>query len=164
MLLRYVNAGAQMHAMSVLGGSQTEIAQDGHPMAYPTTVDRREHRPGTDPGHPGHHADAVPEAKVAVYEPAEHLDNNGQNTADPLQFAFGGMLTFLDTNAPPPSTDGVGPVSSHVAARPTRPTGCRPSPSPADLSGRPHRRLDGQPGRVRGRRRGHHRTRLRRRR
>ena len=37
-----------------------------------------------------------------------HLDNNGQHTADPLQFAFGGMLTFLDTNAPPPSTDGVG--------------------------------------------------------
>ena len=41
-----------------------------------------------------------PEAKVALYEAAGHLDNNGQSTADPLSFAFGGMLTFLDTAAP----------------------------------------------------------------
>ena len=41
-----------------------------------------------------------PEAKLAVYETAQHLDNNGQTTADPLQLAFGGMMTFLDTARP----------------------------------------------------------------
>ena len=34
MLLRYVNVGSQPHAMSVLGGYQLEVAQDGHPMKY----------------------------------------------------------------------------------------------------------------------------------
>jgi FtsP/CotA-like multicopper oxidase with cupredoxin domain len=34
MLLRYVNAGLQAHAMSTLGLSQTIIAQDGQPFAY----------------------------------------------------------------------------------------------------------------------------------
>ena len=64
-----------------------------------------------------------PEAKLAVYEPAQHLDNDSQHTADPLQTAFGGMMTFLDTAAPPPSTDGVGPVSV---------THARVSPNPSD--------------------------------
>ncbi len=69
-----------------------------------------------------------PEAKLAVYEPAMHLDNNGQRTSSPQQFAFGGMLTFLDTNAPPPSTDGVGPVSTHVSVTPN------PSDARADVT------------------------------
>ena len=75
-----------------------------------------------------------PESKLAVYEPGERLDNNGQHTADPLQFAFGGMLTFLDTNAPPPSTDGVGPVSAHVTLSPNPSDGLAPVTVTADLS------------------------------
>ena len=37
------------------------------------------------------------------------------------------MMTFLDTNAPPPlDTDGVGPVSAHVdGVAPTPRTACR---------------------------------------
>ncbi|HEY2041745.1 MAG TPA: multicopper oxidase domain-containing protein [Jatrophihabitans sp.] len=132
-LLRYVNAGAQMHAMSVLGGSQTEIAQDGHAMAYPTTVTSQSIEAGQT-------FDALvtmpsgPESKIAVYEPAQHLDNNGQTTNDPLQFAFGGMLTFLDTNAAAPTTDSVGPVSSHITLSPNPSDGLADVTVTADLS------------------------------
>ncbi len=132
-LLRYVNAGSQTHAMSVLGGDQVEIAQDGHAMQYASTVTAESVAPGQT-------LDTVvtmptgPEAKLAVYEPAMHLDNNGQHTNDPLQFAFGGLLTFLDTAAPPPSTDGVGPVSSHITVSPNPSDGLGAVTVTADLS------------------------------
>ncbi len=126
-LLRYVNAGSQTHAMSLLGGDQVEIAQDGHQLRYQSTVTAE----SVDPGQT---LDVLvkmptgPEAKLAVYEPAQHLDNNGQHGADPTQIAFGGLLTFLDTNAPPPSTDGVGPSASHLKVSPN------PSDGKADVS------------------------------
>lgn len=132
-LLRYVNAGSQTHAIGVLGGDQQEIAQDGHPMAYPMTVTAESIDPGAT-------LDTLvtmptgPEAKLALYEPAMHLDNNGQHTGDQLQFAFGGMLTFLDTNAPPPSSDGIGPVSSHITVSPNPSDGLAPVTVTADLS------------------------------
>jgi FtsP/CotA-like multicopper oxidase with cupredoxin domain len=132
-LVRYLNAGAQTHAMSVLGANQLEIAQDGHRMSYPETMTAESIQPGQT-------VDALvkmptgPESKVAVYEPAEHLDNNGQKTNDALQFAFGGMLTFLDTNAPPPSADGVGPVSSHLTVSPNPSDGLADVTVTADLS------------------------------
>ena len=64
-----------------------------------------------------------PESKIAVFESAARLDNAGQTTADPLSVAFGGMMTFLDTNAPAPSLDEVGPVSTGVTATPNPATG-----------------------------------------
>ncbi|MDQ2749452.1 MAG: multicopper oxidase domain-containing protein [Actinomycetota bacterium] len=132
-LLRYVNAGSQMHAMSVLGGNQVEIAQDAHPMKFTTTVTAESIEPGQS-------LDTTvtmptgPESKLALYERAGHLDNNGQTNGDPLQLAFGGMLTFLDTNAPAPSTDGVGPVSSHIAVSPSPSDGLSNVLVTADLS------------------------------
>ncbi|MFK4087737.1 multicopper oxidase domain-containing protein [Kribbella sp. NPDC020789] len=132
-LLRYVNAGSVTHPMTVLGGVQTEIGQGGHPLHYAGTV-------AAESIEPGQTLDALvtmptgPEAKLALYEPARHLDNNGQHTADPDQFAFGGMLTFLDTNAPPPSTDGVGPVSTHLRVVPNPATGEVPVTVTADVS------------------------------
>ena len=132
-LLRYVNAGSLTHPMTVLGGLQTEIAQGGHPMHYATTV-------AAESIDPGQTLDTLvtmptgPEAKLTLYEPARHLDNNGQHTADPAQFAFGGMLTFLDSNAPPPSTDGVGPVSTHLRLAPNPATGQVPVVVTADVS------------------------------
>ncbi|HZX05551.1 multicopper oxidase domain-containing protein [Kribbella sp.] len=132
-LLRYVNVGSQTHPMTVLGGLQNELAQGGHPAHFATTV-------ASESIEPGQTLDAVvtmptgPEAKLALYESARHLDNNGQHTADPAQFAFGGMLTFLDTNAPPPSTDGVGPVSTHLRLAPNPATGEVPVTVTADLS------------------------------
>jgi FtsP/CotA-like multicopper oxidase with cupredoxin domain len=132
-LLRYVNVGSQTHPMTVLGGLQNEVAQGGHPAHYATTV-------ASESIEPGQTMDSLvsmptgPEAKLTLYESARHLDNNGQHTADPAQFAFGGMLTFLDTNAPPPSTDGVGPVSTHVRVAPNPATGQVPVTVTADLS------------------------------
>ncbi|MFF1819677.1 multicopper oxidase domain-containing protein [Kribbella sp. NPDC058245] len=132
-LLRYVNLGSLAHPMTVLGGLQTEIAQGGHAVHYSTTV-------AAESVDPGQTMDALvtmptgPEAKLALYETARHLDNNAQHTADPSQFAFGGMMTFLDTNAPPPSTDGVGPVSTHLRLSPNPSTGQSPVTVTADLS------------------------------
>ena len=116
-LLRYVNVGAQLHAMSVLGGPQTLLSEDGHPLANaePAVV------ASVDPGVTTDSLVTMPtgpESKVAVYESAAQLDNAGQTTADPTALAFGGMLTYLDTNAPPPSSDAVGPASTQVTAVP----------------------------------------------
>ena len=132
-LLRYVNVGSQTHSMSLLGDVQTQVAQDGHAMQYAATALVIAVNPGAT-------ADTLvtmptgPESKVALYEASEHLDNNGQTTADPLSLAFGGMLTFLDTAAPPPSTDIVGPVSSNVTAAPNPSDGLSPVTVTADLS------------------------------
>jgi FtsP/CotA-like multicopper oxidase with cupredoxin domain len=132
-LVRYVNVGSMTHPMTVLGGEQVEVAQGGHPAKYATTV-------AAESIEPGQTLDSLvtmpsgPESKLAVYETARHLDNNGQHTADPAQLAFGGMLTFLDTNAPPPSADGVGPVSSHIGLTPNPSTGLSPVTVTADLS------------------------------
>ena len=132
-LLRYVNVGSQTHSMSLLGGDQTQVADDGHPLRYAESAVTLAVEPGAT-------ADTIttmptgPEAKVALYEAAGHLDNNGQSTADPLSFAFGGMLTFLDTAAPPPSTDGVGPVSTHVTLSPNPSDAKSPVTVTADLS------------------------------
>ena len=132
-LLRYVNVGSQTHSMSLLGADQTQVAQDAHAMMYAETAVVMAVDPGAT-------ADTLvtmpsgPEAKIALYEAAGHLDNNGQATADPLAFAFGGMLTFLDTAAPPPSTDIVGPVSSHLTASPNPSNGLADVTVTADLS------------------------------
>ncbi|MDX6238045.1 MAG: hypothetical protein QOG10_2860 [Kribbellaceae bacterium] len=132
-LVRYVNVGSQTHPMGVLGGDQVEVAQGGHPAHYATTV-------AAESVDPGQTLDSLvtmptgPEAKLALYETARHLDNNGQQTANPVQVAFGGMLTFLDTNAPPPSADGVGPVSTHVRVSPNPSDGRAPVTVTADLS------------------------------
>ena len=132
-LLRYVNVGSQLHSMSLLGAVQTQVGQDGHALRYAEAEVAMAVVPGAT-------ADTLvtmptgPEAKVALYEAGGRLDNNGQSTADPLSFAFGGMLTFLDTAAPPPSTDVVGPVSSHVSATPNPSNGLTAVTVKADLS------------------------------
>src|SRR6478735_3974107 len=124
-LLRYVNAGTQLHPMSLLGGEQQLLSHDGHALGSPepsvvAAVD------------PGVTMDSLvtmptgPEAKLALFESAAQLDNGGQAAGvDPTSVAFGGMLTFLDTNAPPPSTDVVGPASTAVGV----------TPNPADGTG-----------------------------
>ncbi|HKC26500.1 MAG TPA: hypothetical protein VKB75_00680, partial [Jatrophihabitans sp.] len=106
---------------------------DGHRSQFTTTVTAESITPGMT-------LDTLvkmpsgPESKIALYENAQHLDNNGQNNGDPSQVAFGGMLTFLDTNAPPPSADGVGPVPAHVKASPNPSDGLSDVTVSADLS------------------------------
>ncbi len=134
LLLRYVNVGSQSHSMSLLGNDQTQVAQDGHAMKYPDTQVSAEVTPGST-------VDSIvsvppgSEAKYALYEANGRLDNNGQTTTiGGLSLAFGGMLTFLDTNAPAPSSDGVGPVSSHVTVSPNPSNGLADVTVTADLS------------------------------
>jgi len=132
-LLRYVNVGSQPHSMGLLGANQTQVGQDGHALRYAETA-------VVMPLPPGATADTIttmptgPESRIALYEAAGHLDNAGQTTADPLSFAFGGMLTYLDTAAPPPSTDIVGPVSSNIAVSPNPSDGLSDATVTADLS------------------------------
>lgn len=115
-LLRYLNAGASAHWLSLLNADQTVLANDAHALPYPTsevtatvnsgeTVDAVVRIPGTD---------ASPEARYTLFEPAQHLDTAGANVAGSTTVGFGGMMTYLDTNLPPVTGDTVGPAVSNV--------------------------------------------------
>jgi FtsP/CotA-like multicopper oxidase with cupredoxin domain len=93
-LMRYVNAGLQAHAMSTLGLAQTILAQDGSPYAHShkvvaetiatgQTLDTLVAIPSTAPDG----------AKYAVYD-ANMLLRNNSGTGS-TNGGFGGMLTFL---------------------------------------------------------------------
>ena len=92
-LLRYVNAGAIHHTMSVLGPHQRVIAKDAYPIRYPYSV-----VPETVPAGstldtivtipPG----AAPGTKFAVLNRQFHLTNAGTYP--------GGMLTFIQLPGP----------------------------------------------------------------
>ena len=132
-LLRYANVGSQPHPMGLLGADQTEVAQDGHPLAYATHQLVADLQPGTTmdtlvPVAPG------PESRFTLYETGGHLDNNGQTETDPTRIAFGGMMTFLDTNAPADTVDAVGPVPSRVQATPDPSNGKTDVTVTADLN------------------------------
>ncbi len=132
-LLRYVNVGAVSHPMSLLGATQLELAQDGHdlPQAQRLTVAEMD---------AGSTLDSLvtmpsgPDSRITLFEAGSHLDNVGATELDPTQVATGGMLTFLDTNAPPPTTDVVGPVASQVKVTPSTSAGTAPVSVQADLS------------------------------
>ncbi|MDT5029657.1 MAG: hypothetical protein QOE61_6583, partial [Micromonosporaceae bacterium] len=121
-LLRYLDAGLLAHPMTLLGVDQSVVGQDARPAAYPEgTV--------TIPLQPGQTVDAVvkmpagPDARFALMETGGQLNNNGQRYGAVVsgvspQQAFGGMLTFLDTNPPVDPVDRIGPVSSNVSASP----------------------------------------------
>jgi len=134
-LLRYVNVGSQDHSMSLLGVDQTQVARDGHAMRYAESEVAMAVTAGAT-------ADTLvtmptgPETKVALYEAAGRLDNNGQSTGGPqYSLAFGGMLTFLDTAFVDPNPgDRVGPVSSHVTASPNPSNGLADVTISADIS------------------------------
>ena len=55
-LLRYVNVGSQTHSMSLLGGDQTQVADDGHPLRYAESAVTLAVEPGRDGRHPHDHA------------------------------------------------------------------------------------------------------------
>ena len=132
-LLRYVNAGAAPHPMSLLGASQLQVALDGHDLARAQRVNVQEMDAGTT-------ADTLvtmptgPETSLTLFETGSHLDNDGATELDPTKVAIGGMLTFLDTHAPPPLDDAVGPVTAHVGVDPATSAGTAPVTVSADLS------------------------------
>ena len=132
-LVRYVNAGTESHPMSTLGATQLQVAEDGHPLKQP----EREIVANLDAGTT---ADTLvkmptgPETKVTLFESGSHLDNDGQTELDPGKVATGGMLTFLDTAAPQPTDDRVGPTSAHIAVTPNPSDGKSAVTVTADLS------------------------------
>jgi hypothetical protein len=132
-LLRYVNAGTVSHPMATLGATQLEVADDGHPRAHAqrevvatilsgTTADTIVTMPSGE------------DSRVTVMETGGNLHNNGQTELDQTRVSTGGMMTFLDTNAPIPTLDHVGPVSRHLAVSPNPSSGLSPVTVTADLS------------------------------
>ncbi len=112
-LLRYVNAGLQSHAMSTLGIAQKAIAVDGHALAHPHSMVGETIATGqtldalvTIPA-------AAPDGtRFAVYDANLMLRNS---TAS----GFGGMLTFLTASATtPPTGDTTGPAVSSGSLSP----------------------------------------------
>jgi FtsP/CotA-like multicopper oxidase with cupredoxin domain len=132
-LLRYVDAGSVPHPMSLLGANQLVVAQDAHPLDHALRSVVAEVDSGTT-------VDALvtmpsgPDSRVTLFETGSHLDNVGQTELDPTRVATGGILTFLDTNAPLPTDDLVGPVPSHVTVTPSVSAGLAPAQVAADLS------------------------------
>ncbi len=132
-LLRYVNAGSSSHPMAMLGATQLKVAEDGHPL----TQGERETVATVDAGMTTDTLVTMPtgpETKVTVFEAGGHLDNNGSTDPTGSYIDTGGMLTFLDTNAPPPTDDHVGPVASHLSVSPNPSDGKRDVTVIADLS------------------------------
>ncbi len=114
-LLRYVNAGLQAHAMSTLGLAQTIIAQDGSPYSL-------SHNVVAETIATGESLDTIvtipPSAtngmKFAVYDANMLLRNNsGTGTTNS---GFGGMLTFLSTgDGTVGGFDTTGPATLNVS-------------------------------------------------
>ena len=133
-LLRYVNAGSVDHAMGVAGTRQTIVGADARPNAdaFPLFAD-------TIP--PGQTEDAIvgapatiDGAKFVVYETAGRLDNIGARVGTTTGVAFGGMMTYLTTDAVAPTTDTFGPVSGNVKLTPASVKATQPVTLTADLS------------------------------
>ena len=112
MLLRYVNAGLQAHAMSTLGLSQTIIAQDGQPYAYSHNVVAETIATGqtldtiiTIPG------SALQGDQFALYDANMLLHNS-------TDAGFGGMMAFLTVGTGAPPVVDPGPTVSGLSLSP----------------------------------------------
>ncbi|MFT3894359.1 MAG: multicopper oxidase domain-containing protein [Anaerolineales bacterium] len=111
-LLRYVNAGMQAHAMSTLGLSQTIIAQDGSPYDFSHTVTSETIATGQT-------LDTlvtIPAAgtQFPLYDASLYLRNN---TGNGTFAGLGGMMTVLTTGTVTTS-DTTGPVTSAMSMTP----------------------------------------------
>jgi FtsP/CotA-like multicopper oxidase with cupredoxin domain len=120
-LLRYVNAGLQAHAMSTLGLTQTIIAQDGSPYAH-------SHKMVAETIATGQTLDTIVTIPTAaangtqypLYDANMQLHNS--NTA-----GVGGMLTTLTVGPVAPPAD-TGPFVSLPSLSPNPTGGSSPSP------------------------------------
>jgi FtsP/CotA-like multicopper oxidase with cupredoxin domain len=115
-LLRYVNAGLQVHSMGLIGLSQTLVATDGNPFS-------RTHQVVAESIAPGQTLDALitipmvaDGSKFALFDSSMSLRNTNAG-------GLGGMLTFLAVGGVPPVGDTTGPTTSGVALTPNLVTG-----------------------------------------
>jgi hypothetical protein len=138
-LLRYVNAGVLAHPMTVLGVDQSVVGQDSRPTSYPEGA-------VTLPLPPGQSIDAISALpagqdgrRFLVFESGSLLNNTGQRVGaaqagvSPQQ-AFGGMMTYLDTNPQPVSGDHIGPTAGKTSAAPSPASVTTPVTVTADFS------------------------------
>ncbi|MEP7135947.1 MAG: multicopper oxidase domain-containing protein [Chloroflexota bacterium] len=121
MLLRYVNAGLQAHAMSTLGLSQNIIGQDGSAFAFSHSVVTETIAPGqtldTIVAIPG---SAALGTQYPIYDASLFLRNNKGTSADSTA-GLGGMLTTLTVGTSGGSGSGpdtTGPVASGLGLAP----------------------------------------------
>ncbi|HEX5692386.1 MAG TPA: multicopper oxidase domain-containing protein, partial [Roseiflexaceae bacterium] len=117
-LLRYVDAGLQAHAMSTLGLSQLLVGNDGRAVSYPHSVVAETIAPGQTldtlvfiP------ASAPNGTKYALYDASLFLRNN-RGTAATSTAGLGGMLTFLTTSGATTGADTTGPLLSSLTLAP----------------------------------------------
>jgi FtsP/CotA-like multicopper oxidase with cupredoxin domain len=117
-LLRYVNAGLQLHSMGVLGLHQNIIAEDGSLWSFPRQVVAETISAGqTLDALVNIPVDATTGSQFAIYDANMLLHNN--NGA-----GFGGMLTFLAVSG---SATGVTPpVTSSAILTPASGNGTAP--------------------------------------
>jgi len=122
-LLRFVNAGLQAHAMSTLGLAQKALAVDGSSFAHPHSMVAETIAPGqTLDSLVAIPASAAVGTKYALYDGNLMLRNTNLT-------GLGGMLTFLTvvSGTPPPPVD-VGPTVSGLGLSPNPTGGSTPAP------------------------------------
>jgi hypothetical protein len=121
--VHYLNAGINYHSMSVLGGNQQIVADDGHPLAHPYKVVAQTVGPGqsfdaivTIP------STAAAGTRLAIFDANLQLNNRNRrpaNSGAPLvaSATFGGAVGFVSIGAgSPPPTDTLGPIVSGMTS------------------------------------------------
>ena len=155
MLLRYVNVGSQTHSMSLLGGDQAQSPQDGHPLQLRRAVG--DGRP-VEPGRHGRHARDDADRPGGEARAVRGRRPPGQRRPDDRRPAAGRLRRHADL---PRHHARRRATTASARCRPMSP--CRPNPSDGTVAGHGHRRpqrrhdrrVDGDPGRARRRRRRH---------
>ena len=117
LLIRYVNAGLQYHAMSVMGLDQLRLAEDGIPYAYTRRVVGQTLTAGQTMDVLIDIPASTPDgAKLPLYEGNLLLHNNNDT-------GLGGMMTFITTPPGGPVSDVTGPATTAVSVSPSPTSG-----------------------------------------
>jgi hypothetical protein len=122
LLVRYVNAGVGYHSMSILGGNQRIVGDDGHPLTNPYTVVAQTVGPGqTTDTIVDVSAAASAGTMITVFDANLQLRNRNRRPANASAGAspigsYGGALGFIAIDGTPNTTDTTGPVASNLVA------------------------------------------------
>jgi hypothetical protein len=121
-LIRYLNAGVQMHPIGLLGLYQQVVNANGDPLPFPRGAI-------AEPLAAGETRDvlvdipleAITDTAYAVYDSSLRHHNNNQRLSD-RRAAFGGMLAFFKVTAGASPGD-LGPVATNVTVTPDHASG-----------------------------------------
>lgn len=113
-LLRYLNAGIDYHSMSLLGGNQQIIAEDGNARAYPYSVVAQTVGPGQGFDALVHvSANAGVGTQLTVFEGSLQVRNRNRRPAGSGTFrTYGGAMGFITVGGTANPNDTTGPVAS----------------------------------------------------